>query len=84
MDFETQNQHLSTEYRSALERYEQSVAFWNVNPIAYTVGPGQRVPATNLEVLLESGRWGTPDETCREAMASLDRSRDFRRAHGKA
>ena len=49
MDIETENERLGAEYRSALKRYEESVGFWNANPIAYSVGPGQRVPATSFE-----------------------------------
>jgi hypothetical protein len=82
MTIEDESERLGVEYRSALKRYEESVAFWNANPIAYSVAPGQRVPVTSFQVLLEADRRGTPDETCREAMAALDRWRSFRAAHG--
>ena len=83
MDFETENQRLGDEYRTALTRYEESVAFWKANPIAYSVGPGERVPVTTIDVLLEADRRGMPDETCSQAMAALDRWRAFRAAHGR-
>jgi hypothetical protein len=82
MDIEGESDRLGAEYRRALKRYEESVAFWKVNPIAHSVGSGQRVPVTTMEVLLEADRRGTPNETCNEAMAALDRSREFRAAHG--
>ncbi len=82
MSIEDESQRLEAEYGKALERYQESVAFWNANPIAYSVGPGQRVPTTTFEVLLEADRRGMPDETCREAMDALDRWRAFRAAHG--
>jgi hypothetical protein len=82
MDSERDSERLGVEYRSALKRYEESVAFWNANPIAYSVGPGQRVPATSFEVLLEADRRGTPDEAWGEAMGALARWRALRSAHG--
>ncbi len=82
MDIEAESERRGAEYRSALKRHEENVAFWKANPIAYSVGPGQPVPATRFEVLLEAGRRGTPDETWRAAMAKLDDWRAYRAAHG--
>ena len=82
MSFELESQRLENNYHAALTRNEESVAFWRTNPIAYAVGPGERVPVTTIDVLLEADRRGMPDETCREAMAALDEWRAFRAAHG--
>ena len=70
MDFEIEN--TLGEYRSALKRYEQSVAFWGA------IGSGQAVTVTSSELLLADWPPSTPDEACREAIAALDRSRDLR------
>ncbi len=66
MDFEIEN--TLGEYRSALKRYEQSVAFWGA------IGSGQAVTVTSSELLLADWPPSTPDEACREAIAALDRS----------
>lgn len=82
MNYEMENQRLGDQYRTAVKRYEESRAFWAENPIAYAVGPGSRTPVTTWDVFVEADKRGTPDETCREAMAALDEWRAFRAAHG--
>ncbi len=82
MSFELESRRLENKYHAALRRYEESVAFWKSNPIAYAVGSGERVPVTTIDVLMEAESRGTPDETCREAMAVLDEWRAFRAASG--
>ena len=76
MGIETQSERLGTVYRSALRRIDESRAFWNA------IGSGQPVTITSSEVLSKDWPPPTPDEACREATAVLDRSRDFRAAHG--
>ena len=71
MDFETESQKLGDEYRASLRRYEASQAFWQANPMTFSV-----------EEFLALDEHGTPDKACREAMAALDRWRAYRAAHG--
>ena len=73
-----ENERFRKEYRQALLRYEDSVVFWRRNPIAYSVTPGEEVPATTLDTLLEADRVGTPDQRCREATKILEEWRAFR------
>ncbi len=77
-----ESERLGSEYRRALQRYWDSVAFWKANPIAYSVDIGEAVPVTTLNVVLEADRMGTPDQRCREAMTILDQWREFRAANG--
>ena len=69
MDVETENQRLRDAYRAMLGEYEACVKFWQANPIVLSAEE------------FVAARFATPDETCREAMAALDRWRAFRFEH---
>lgn len=81
MNVDNENERLGAAYRSSLKRYNESVAFWKEHPIAYTVVPGQPIPPTSFEVLMEADRRGTPDQTSHEAMVALNEWRGYRAAH---
>ncbi len=83
MDYELGNQRLGDAYRAALARAKASERFWKANPVAYSVGPGGRIPATTADVLLEAVELGMPDHEYRKAFAALDEWRGFRNAHGR-
>ncbi len=77
MNFEIENERRGAEYRSALGRIDESLAFWNA------IGSGQPVFIATSEVLLESWPPPTPDQAYREAIDILDGWRGFRAAQGR-
>jgi hypothetical protein len=82
MDVGTESGRLGAEYRAALKYAQECEVFWHANPIVYSVGDGQRLPATQLAVYGRAAEYSTPDQAWRRAMAALDRWRAFRAAHG--
>lgn len=84
MSYEAESRRLGDEYRIALNRAQDSEAFWSQHPIVAAIAPGETPRRTDADVLIEAVAIGTPNSAWSAAMAKLGHWRSYRAAHGHA
>lgn len=73
---------LEEQYRDAVACAKRCDAFWDKNPIAYTLSPGQTIPQISERTLLDAFSYGTPNSASLGATVALTQWRTYRAEHG--